>query len=63
MKSEKTNRGGSRPGAGRKPKGEKPREYTNVRILRTAYDVIPGGVNKCDYVSGLIIAATGRTPS
>lgn len=64
MKPNKENRGGARPGAGRKPQdGKSPRAYTSIRIDRKAFEAIPAGVNKCDYVSGLIIAATGRTPS
>lgn len=53
----KDNRGGFRPGAGRKPKGDRPREYINIRIERKAYEAIPQGVSKCDYVSGLILSA------
>lgn len=63
MKGNKDNRGGYRPNAGRKPKDGTPRIYTFVRIDRKAYDAIPPDVNKCDYVSNLIIAATRQTPS
>lgn len=63
MKPKKDNRGGRRPGAGRKSKNGTPREYTSIRIDRKAYEAIPSGVNKCDYVSDLITAANGQTPS
>ncbi|MBD5131904.1 MAG: hypothetical protein HDT28_04850 [Clostridiales bacterium] len=52
------NRGGYRQNAGRKPKDGTPRTYKFVRLHREAYDAIPADVNKCDYVSNLIIAAT-----
>ena len=55
--NKKDNRGGARPGAGRKPKDGTPRLFTNIRIDRKAYEAIPENVNKCDYVSDLILDA------
>ena len=57
MKANNDNRGGYRPNAGRKPKDGIPRVYNFIRIDRKAYEAIPEDVNKCDYVSDLILDA------